>query len=345
MDRKKLIDTLDLLRPALAARDLVPIFTHFCFDDKRIYAFSDYLGIIAPLKTGMEVGLRGETILGLLNTTKTDEIEFETDEEGDEVIITFGKSRIQIPFLLKDEFLFEDPNSDEWEVNTKLTSDLIAGFNICLNTAGSDTAQPGHMGVTIIGNRLYSCDADSITRFIVNDMKNKSNKAYNIPKDFCSSLIKIIGKTNQTSGRLFLNDNWAVVELKNGYKVYGKVIKSDNPVDFEDELQQSIGPKPKYIAIPKGLKDALARAQVVSDPQTLITNISIIKNRMKIHTESGLGVVDDDLSFKGKQDKLSIAVGPELIIKAINICDEMTINENCTAYRNGDTILYLVGNL
>ena len=65
---------------------------------------------------------------------------------------------------------------------------------------------------------------------------------------------------------------------------------------------------------------------------------------MSLFTETPSGVVEDTVKIKGHPD-VEATIHASLVCKSLNICNEISIRENCVSYRNGETTLQVVSNI
>src|SRR6185369_11923543 len=169
MKRAELVKLLELVQPALADTNLVPAYTCFMFRPKSICAYDDRLGIVAKV-TGVSAApfaVAGMTLLGLLQNSRADEVEFEV---GDEIIVRTGKSTIKLPYFTEEEYLFAEPN-EKWGGEVAINEELIKGLEITMITSSKNQAEPAINGVCFNlkpkdhfdGCTLFSCDGDAIT--------------------------------------------------------------------------------------------------------------------------------------------------------------------------------------
>lgn len=343
MNRKSLLDTLDMVRPALASEMLVPIFTNFCFDDKTVFAYKDNLGIVAPCEVEETFAVAGKTFIELLSAATGNEIELELDKEH--LLIKAGKSKMKLPYLTKEEFIFEEPEDEQWELMLDIDPHMLSALELCLVTASNDSTMPAFMGVTVKGGNginLYSCDGDALSRHKLSD-KKAADVQYNLPIEFCDAVLKIAEKSGQRHGQLYINSEWAVAEMGNNFKIVGRVVENPDPLNFEAQIKKSIKSDPTFVDVPDGLQAALNRARVVADPEGKPTILTVEDGKLEISTETHLGNVNDTVKL-GKHPDISASVSAKLIQRALNVCTEFSLHDNCTLYRKGEDFLLVVGN-
>ena len=334
---------LEFVKTAVSDQPLIPIFASFVFNKGTVYGFNDNLAIICPCKIQSSFAVRAVTLFGFLKNSRAKKISFILS--NDDVIVKGGKSKITLPCNHEDEFVFnEDDIGDNWDVKIPITEKLIEGIKICLVTSSYDYSMPSIMGVTVIIDKnitLYSCDGDAISRFKVGKASKKMTKGqYNIPNEFCIALTKF----EESDGILKINNDWAKAEFKNNYKLYGRILVADNPVDHEAFIAATLKVTPTYIKIPKGLNNALLRARVVADVESKKTIINIHNNKMRIFTETDIGDVKDIITLREDHPDIEIAVHASLIQRSALLCEHMAILDDCTCYKSGDTLFQVLSN-
>lgn len=344
MNRKALLDTLELTKAGLADDALVPIFTNFCFRDSAVYAFKDRLGIMAPCEIAETFAVSGKTLIELLKTSSAKDVEFTLDDETCQIVA--GKSRMKLPWLREDEFLFEEPEEEQWDVILDLDAHLLEGFQLCLVTTSSDNTMPAFMGISVVGGKtthLYSCDGDALSRYRLDGKKTKEVH-YTIPTDFCEAVLRIAEKTGYRAGQLYVNGEWAIAEFGNNYKVFGRIIENTDPMDYEKHIKKIIKGDVSFVTVPDGLASALNRARVIAEGEGKPTLLTAAKGKLVVNTETHVGVVRDTMKIDEAVGEVVSSVSAKLISRALAICDEFHMAENATVYRTGDDFLLLVAN-
>ena len=343
--RAELVKILDLVGHALATHDLVPMFKCFCFDSEKVTAYSDAIAITYPSGEEDDFALNGATLLGLLKNSHAEDVNFSVKDKQD-VSIKTGKSHFKMPYFTKDEFLFEPP-AGPWLSKITIDDNFIKGLAACMQTSSTDLAQPAWLGVHVRehskGISYYSTDGDAVTRFQTTG-KFASTAPCLLPNIFCEALIKLRKESDcREDGTLSLNEEWARAQLDSGFTIYGRLIKVDEAVDFEQEIKSTLKGKPDFVPVPKELDHALSRARVIADPESAKTVLEIAGGKLKLSTETQMGLVTDTLACK-HPDVLA-EVSAAMVQRAIGLCNEIAILEGCTVYKDGTELFMLVGNM
>jgi len=349
MNRKELANCLELMKPALADSDIIPMFTNYYFEENTVKAYNDTLGISADLsekiKSDGGFGVKGSTLLGLLKNSKAPDLTFDFDDEF--VLVKAGRSKIKLPYMKDEEFIFSEAEPDKtWPITLKINGDVLNGIEACLITTSRDNSLPGIMGITISSKKklnFYSCDGDAITRYTIG--KSKCKEAFfMMPNEFCDTLLKISHKTKCSSGTIYVNEEWACAVLKNGYKIYGRIIENPDPLDHEALLKRTIKGTPEFVKKPKGIIEALARAMVVADGSNTATQATVKGGKLVMVTDAQTGVVRDALRLTGHPD-IEGLINAKAMHRSLNLCDKMAIMDNCTIYTNGENLFSLLSNM
>jgi DNA polymerase III sliding clamp (beta) subunit (PCNA family) len=343
MLRKELLDTLELVRPALASDNLIPIFQNFCFNEGTVYASKDKLTIMAPCDVQESFAVNGKILGELLKNSAVKEVDIQLDKEN--ALVVAGKSKMKLPYMGQEDFLFTEPEDETWSVILDIDDEVLKAFELCLVTSSSDNTMPAFMGVTVKGGKrtcLYSCDGDALSRYQLGT--KSADVQLIVPGEFVDSLLRITATTGCKLGHLYLNEEWAVAELGNDYKIFGRILVNDEPLDFESQLKKYLKDSPPFIEVPDGLAPAISRARVVADPESKATAIKVSGGKLYLNTETHLGDVKDVISIESEHPDISASVSAKLIATAISVCNEMAVFDNCTVYRQGDEFILLVSN-
>jgi DNA polymerase III sliding clamp (beta) subunit (PCNA family) len=167
MNRPELVKTLNLIKPALATKDIVPIFQCFMFDGDTVSAYNDTVAIAALFKPDEEMtfAVHGNTLLGLLESSLIKDASFAL--KGNDLILTIGKSISKLPYTSRDEFIFEQPEGP-WQVHP-FTNSFMEAMELCFETVSTDETQIKLQGVHIQGQHYV---------FLQRGYHNKSGTAH-----------------------------------------------------------------------------------------------------------------------------------------------------------------------
>lgn len=336
MNRAELVKVLELLKPALASTNMVPIFQHFTFTEGAVSAYNDIIAIVGPAELVEPCSIHGNTLLGLLSNSKVDDVDISfTDGTA---IIKLGKTVSKLPFMSEENFIFEAP-AGKWDFKIPFTESLASGLSMCLETVSTDETQAALQGITLDLDKLYSCNGDTLTRVA---LKHGGKWAF-MSSAFCSATLKLWNVLSMTKGTLHFNKEWIFADFGN-WSVYGRVMEIKEPIDFEALIKQNIKKQVPTQAVPPDLSDALMRARVLSDPESQKTVVSIEKGKLTLHTETHMGEIKDLLTLKGHPD-VAANINASHIHRALQYCDQVAFHDNCVVLTQDDIVLQLVSNM
>ena len=352
MKRTDLMHALKVVQPALGDNDLVQVFTHFMFTPLTIEASSDALAIthrVDGLDIEAPFALHGKTLLGLLDNSNADDVSLALGKTHD-CIVKAGRSQFKLPFLTEQDFIFEVPTSSKGHGCTQITvnESFIKGITSCLITASRDEATAAIRGVTVKLDDdalvLYSCDGDAITRYFPETDVNDVFGEWLFPLSFCETLVRTYEALNCKEGHLEISKDWISVALDDTTGIYGRYSENSEGLNHEEKINETMSMDTSFVGVPDDFEGALQRASVLARRESKPTILKVTKGKLNVHTESSMGVADDDMPIKGHGD-VKAAVNAELVLRALSLGDEIAILENCTVYKSGDTLLQVLANM
>lgn len=336
MKRKELVQTLELIKPALSKLDVIPMFQNFCFANKTVFASDETLAIVGPTECEDEFAVHGNTLFGLLNASSAEEVSLKLD--GGTATFKCGKSTSKLPYSSAEDFIFSEPTG-KWDT-VKVTVSLIEGLKLCLETVSSDMTQRAFLGVTIDKDMLYSSNSDALTRV---KLKQAAKGRYLMPTAFCQAVIKIWDSLGMAVGTLNFSDKWCYADFDD-WRIYGQTLEVDTPPDFDGVIKKSTKGKVVTQELPNGFDEALSRARVLADPESQKTTLTIEGGRLSLLTETHMGEVHDTLAMKGHPD-VQASINASYIHAAIKVCDQVSFNERCAVLQKGTDVLMLVSHM
>lgn len=337
MNRSELVRTLELIKPALATTNMVPVFQSFIFDQGTVAAYNDSIAIVGPSEFEVPCGIHGLTLLGLLSNSSVEEFDVKFDKEI--ITLKLGKTVSKLPFNPEENFIFKEP-TDKWAAKVPINTQFIEALTMCLETVSVDTTQTALLGITLQGDKIYSCDSDSLTRV---KLKQGAKGRVLMSTQFCLAVAKLWSTLDMVKGTLSISDDWLYADF-DVWAVYGRILEVSDPIDFEALIKKTIKAQTPTQALPDGLSEALSRARVLADPESQKTFLSIEKGKMNLHTETYMGEISDTLTFKEHPD-VDANVNASHLQRAIQYCDQIAVHDNCVVLEKAPDVLLLMSNM
>lgn len=347
MNRQDLVDKLQLASLALADNNTVPILECFMFTGTKLTAYDGVVGVTVSCKTDEAFGVNGKTLLGLLSNSSGEEVDFISSEQ--DIVVKTGRSNFKLPYMEEGAFVFAGvlKGNDQPVLGLPIDEALIKGIQACLMTASRDATKSALWGVTINRDKtvkFYSCDGDALTRYDTKVKKDLSNDIM-LPLKFCEALVRIASTTGLGKQALLtVSKDWANAKITGGYEVHGHLVENSNPLNHADVITKVLKGTPKFAKVPEELNEALTRAQVVTKNETARTVLTVEGGKLKLLTETQMGIVRDSVGLSGHPD-VTADVNAELIQRSIALCDEIAITNRCVACRSGESLLQIISNM
>lgn len=334
MNRAELVKTLELVQPALATNNMVPIFQCFTFNNGTVSAYDDAIAIIGPTECEEVCGIHGKTLLGLLSNSRAEEVTLSLDKTT--ATLKMGKSTSKLPYDPRENYIFEEPEPVRWPYKLDLSASFFEALELCLETVSKDTTQDALRGVTIENGEMYSCDGDAVTRI---ELSAGVETRILLPTAFCDAITKLWSALTMTHGQLRFDNEWVYADFQD-WSVYGRLLEIKDPIDFENAIKQSIKKKIPTQLIPDGFDDALARAMVMTETQSQKTTVTLEKNKMRLFTETHMGEISDTLLFAGNREA-EVSVNASHLQRAIKHCDKVAFHENGTLFEKENVMIFV----
>src|ERR1700722_729703 len=338
VNRVELIKTLELVKPALATTNQIPIFQCFIFKPGFVEAYDDQIAITGPCDGEQEFAVPGNTLLGLLSNSGAEEISL--DLKSDILVLTMSKSVSKLAFQPPESFIFQEPDP-KWNLTLPFTTGLAEAVEGCLGSVAKATTQPALNGISFEGNKLYACNGDSLTRFTI---EHTAKARVLLPTAFCSAVLKLWKALDVIKGELLISDEWVSAQF-GAWAVYGQILEIKDPIDFEQLITQNVKTKIPLLPVPEGLSEGLGRARILSDPESQKTVISIVGKKITLHTQTHVGATTDKFVFGGSHPDVVANVNAAHLQDALSKCDRVAFHENCCLLAKDPSLLMLLSNM
>lgn len=351
INRQDLLEVLQLVKPALAAKDIIIEFTHVWFDGHTLTASNDSgLGIRVPWSSDIRGGLPGTMLIGLLSNSKAKEVEFIPDDKDDDrVILKMGGARAKLTLLpletITDIYKKQDRGwlADPDELKGKkfqLSQEFVGAIAQVMVSAEASKSKIAELtGITIIKTdelHVFATDDDTIAWGKVKDygLPIKDNKRITIPIPFIEQLLKIA-----TGDPVDIRLDKGFIYAKGGrLEIFSNLVTVEDPINFM-KLCKETTENAKYVKIPARLKLALARAfSMLESSKESFVSIKVKNNILRIITKNNLGELKDSIPLEGDMSDVETLLDPKLIKRGLPLCERMYISKRSTVLANKDFV-------
>lgn len=345
------LKTLELVEPALSRKEFIPAFTNFCFYGDFVVGYNDLIGIRMPCETPFKAGVKGARLLSLLSSVRKDEeLALAQKSKEDSVEFKAGKTRIKMPFMLPEEFLFTFPDTDGYEAMS-LEEEHIEAISKCMLSVSRDTSRPESMGVTVTSKnntlQFYSTDNVTITWAETTTEQEviEDGDFIILPYDFCKSLVDMYRELRTPMTLLVAQDRKnVVVEFKESGALFSRLISVKQPHPYEDVIEQQTDPDDITVPIPDDLEEFLKRANIlVEGTSTGQCHVKIEDSKLQINTSSEYGTSEDSVELAEEHADVEAYVDPFLINRALEYAQEFTVTPSVVVFYD-EGYVHLVSN-
>jgi len=313
IDKAKLQEALEIVKPGLANKEIVEQFTSFAFINGRIVTYNDEISISHPVENlEIEGAVKADKLYPLLSKIKKDEVEI--DIVKNEIILKSGK--IKAGLSMQSEVTLP---LDEEIAQRKKWKALPENFVKFLNFAAGSCSRDSTKSIYCVhvqekgfiegtdNYRLTKCDL-SIQMPV---------KTFLIPAPSALQVVRV----NPT--KIAEGNGWIHFKNDFGTQISCRLFSED---EFQDTSNFS-SLKGIRLVLPKTIRDALDRASVFSkmdNPLEEEVIISISDRRFKMRAEASTGWYEEEINLKYNGNPLVFAITPSLlkgILAETGVCE------------------------
>ena len=354
-DRNALLSKLSLAGNAVSSKELIPCFVNFLFTGTDIIAYDNTKGVRVQFETPFTGMVPGSLLTGLLSACSSEIVALTA--KGDELTITAGRSKMNLPLLPEEGFLFEFPTVTNKFQTVDLDDGFLAALQLCLVSTMAEPAAQQFTGVTVKHNdvdgglTLYSTDNISITQISLLDHKVPSDHVpdYVLPGEFCKLVLladNMIGGVPveqgegkegnpQSTPKLRFGKDFVVATFGNGCQVCTRLFEDDGNINFEAAVAQTVDLDNLSVSdIPEEFDQALTRSSIIAASSQAPCTITTTKKAMTLYTTSQIGEVKDALPFVG-HDTVKADFDPDKIKRVLDVTNGIHITDRCVILTGG----------
>ncbi len=319
ISREVLLKKLEAVSPGLAKKEIIDQSQCFVFQDGKIITFNDEIAcsVESPLK--IEGPVPAEPLLNLLRRLKEDDLEI-TQKDGE--LIIKGKGR-RAGISMEAEILLQVEGLEQPEKWKKLPEDFIEAIGIVGTCASSDESQFIITCVHIHPKWVEAMDNDQAIRFPIKTGLKESILAR------WSSLKHIHGLDMTEMAH---TDSW--LHFRNPA---GLVLSCRRNEEQYPDLSGILGAKGTKITLPKGLEEAVVKAEVFAKDEIgdSFVTVNLTKGRLTLEGRGASGWYQERKKISYSGEPLKFMVSPVLLVELSKRANECMVCENCVKIDTG----------
>jgi len=319
VNRTILKAALEIVKPALANKEMIAQSSSFVFLDDKIITYNDEISISYPFPN-LEIkgAVKAEEFYELVS--KISKEEFEIVIENNELRITAG--RIKAGLVLQKEVqlpLEELGILEHWKT---LPEQFIEGLKFVLPSCSTDMSLSILICVHVDGSIIEATDNHRLAHFVLSE--KVPGKSFLIPSSAVKELIKM--------NPLYITDTpgWIHFKTEENTIISCRTFQDKFP-NTSDVLHHD-GVR---LIFPKTLNESLDKALVFAKKTQVMDEFVIItieNNRIQIKSESEVGWYKEEANIKYSEKPIQFTVTPLLLKDILSKSTICIISNSCVTF-------------
>jgi DNA polymerase III sliding clamp (beta) subunit (PCNA family) len=329
MKRQELLDALEIVKPALAQKEIIEQSTSFAFMQGRVITYNDEISLSTPipgLELEKDVAIQAEELYKLLGKIEREEIDIEvTDTE-----LKVSAGRVKAGITLQQEIklpLEEVKPQGKWKA---IPANFVTGTAFVIPSCSKDMSKPIFTCVHVRADGcVEASDNFRITRYTIGDM----------PADFLLPASSAKDLVRYNVKHILNNKGWA------HFKTESDTIFSCRVYDGEfPKLDAILDVKGEEVEFPEKTLAALDRASVFVNEEHSVdesVQISLGENKLKVKAKSDAGWFEESLNIKYSNEPFEFSINPAFLQAIVSQLRSCVIGKRCLKF-TGDKWIHVV---
>ena len=299
---KELKQALAIVKPGLAAKELIEQSTSFAFMNNGVTTYNDEIALYSPIKDlELEGAIKAEELYGFLQKVKKDEIDVEiTDNE-----IQFTAGRIKAGFTLQQEITLPLESLKKKGKWFPIPDDFCHYLSLAMGSAGRDMSQPKLTCVNITkeGNMTGS---DGYKIMHCETGQELPIETFLLPASSATEVISL-NPTHISEGK-----GWVHFQSKEKTVLSCRIFEED----VYPEVTNALKVEGIELTFPQTIDEILERAAVFAKRGHILDEsivITIENNRLKTKAKSDTGWIEETVNIRYNDDPLLFSFTPFLL--------------------------------
>lgn len=338
IDREALLATLGRLKPALRVGGALPELEHIWFGGDYARAYDGGLGIRLAAEAGLDCGVPGRVLLGLLGTSALKQAEFAQEDAA--LAVKLGRSRTKLNVLASDRDPWPFP-ADHGKA-AKLSEAAVEALRSVLIAKASPATRLEHHGVAVYCSGadvdIYATDSRTLAQAAISEKGAGLPKFLFLPRPLVEQVVALCPQ----GARLYVaEDHLAVVA--DGVEICSNVLDTTGLADLPALVRRHHDAHPDPVALPAGLEAALDRADVLAGGggEAAVT-LTIREKKFGLAGRYQYGELREELVLEAAHPAAELAVATTALRRGLLAADAFSATEGSLAFYGGENFLYLV---
>ena len=311
VNRKELLSTLESVAAGLSPKDIIQS-SCFVFQLHRVVTFDDEVfcsAEVPPMKIAGAV--RGGPLVALLKRLPEDQVDVTAD--GGKLLIK-GKNR-RGTLVLEQEVLLpvdavEEPG--EWK---RLPKGFKQAVDVVLNYVSTDESDYPLTCVHIHPKWVEACDNFQLTRYWI-------KSGFSEPTLIRGRSLKHVLGLDMTE--FSETKSWLHFRNADGLR-----LSCRRYIEQYSDLSDLLDTKGREVKLPKGLRDAVMRAEIFSSEDSLANRVTVELGGgwLKLSGEGASGRYEERCRIEGFDGSARFLISPRLLVEVSKRADTCIIGE------------------
>jgi len=302
INTSELEKALTIVKPGLAAKELIEQTTSFAFTGNGVTTYNDEIALSCPIENlELEGAIKAEELYGFLKKVKKDEIDVTIKENE----IQFTSGRIKAGFTLQQEITLPLESLKKKGRWLPIPDDFCHYLSLAMGATVNDMSQPKLTCVNVTKEGTMS-GSDGYKIMHCETGQEMPIETFLLPATSASEVIKL-KPTHISEGKgwvHFRSEEKAVLSCR----------------IFEDDVYMEVNNALEVVGIeltfPKTIDEVLDRASVFAKRQHILDEsivITIENNRLTTKARSDTGWIEEVINIKYNDDPLLFSFTPSLL--------------------------------
>ena len=302
INRVELEKALTIVKPGLAAKELIEQTTSFAFTTTGVTTYNDEIALSCPIENlELEGAIKAEELYGFLKKVKKDEIDITITKNE----IQFSSGRIKVGFALQQEISLPLESLKKKSKWSPIPDDFCHYLSLAMGAAGTDMsrAKLTCINITQEGNMTGS---DGYKIMHCETGQEMPIKTFLLPATSAREVIKL-NPTHIAEGK-----GWVHFQSKDKAVLSCRIFEDD----MYPEVDKIISVEGVELTFPKTFDEVLDRASVFSKRGYMLDEsvaITIENNRLIIKAKSDTGWINETINIRYNKEALIFSFTPFLL--------------------------------
>lgn len=330
INREEFLKQLESVLPGLSTKEVIEQSSCFIFKNKTVNTYNDEIACSQKSLLKIEGAVPAMPFISILRKLKEEELEISVNDANTQILIKAKQKRSGIK--MEQDILLPIEAVDKPKNWKKLPDNFADAIAIVQPCAGTNEAQFVMTCVHIGPKCIEACDNHQATRFRI---KTNVDKSMLIRKESLKHIVSLeMVEFSETK-------HWVHFKNSNGLVLSCRHWVDDYP---SDDISKVLQVKGEPLTLPKGLKEAVEKAEIFSSENVEGSNVivNIKRGKFKIIGKGVSGWFTEVKKSKYDGDSLQFTIPPKLLVELVQHYNECEVSENRLKVKGGKFVYVTV---